>query len=61
MFFSNNFRFPQVGFVNHLEFSLDGRHLVAALAREHRFGRWWSIREARNCMMKIPLHQTDQT
>ncbi|XP_074601446.1 U3 small nuclear riboprotein factor 55K isoform X2 [Brevipalpus obovatus] len=59
--FSLLFTIPVIGFVNHLQFSLDGLHLIAAVAREHRFGRWWSIREAKNCIMDIPLERTDKT
>jgi ribosomal RNA-processing protein 9 len=48
-------RIPVTGFVNALSFSPDGRHLVAAVGQEHRLGRWWRIKEAKNSIVVIPL------
>lgn len=39
------------GFVNDLRFTRDGKRLVAACGREHRFGRWWVLKSARNSML----------
>lgn len=46
---------PVLGFVNRLELSSSGSHLVASLGQEHRLGRWWRIKEARNVVAIIPL------
>jgi len=35
---------------------LDGDHIVAAVGQEHRLGRWWRIKEARNSIVIIPLN-----
>lgn len=45
------------GFINDLKFSKDGTKLVAAVGQEHRFGRWWKIKEARNCMRIIDVNK----
>ncbi|XP_063222650.1 U3 small nucleolar RNA-interacting protein 2 [Bacillus rossius redtenbacheri] len=46
---------PVTGFVNALCFTSDGSHLIAAVSKEHRFGRWWTIKEAKNAIVIIPL------
>jgi ribosomal RNA-processing protein 9 len=46
---------PVRGVVNGLEFSADGRLLVAAVGQEHRLGRWWRYAHARNGLVVIPL------
>ncbi|XP_052862222.1 U3 small nucleolar RNA-interacting protein 2 [Anopheles cruzii] len=46
---------PVVGFVNAIEFTCDGRFLIVAVGQEHRLGRWWTLREARNRVLLIPL------
>ncbi|XP_064931116.1 U3 small nucleolar RNA-interacting protein 2 [Columba livia] len=48
---------PVVGFVNSLKFSAAGDFLVAGLGQEHRLGRWWRIKEAKNSICIIPLKQ----
>lgn len=57
----------QTGFINHLSFSTlpdsndskDGTggvlRLAAAVGQEHRRGRWWRIREAKNSVVVVPL------
>ncbi|KAK4815051.1 hypothetical protein QYF61_015335, partial [Mycteria americana] len=45
----------QVGFVNSLKFSAAGDFLVAGLGQEHRLGRWWRVKEAKNSICIIPL------
>ncbi len=37
-------------------FRLDGAHIVAAVGQEHRLGRWWRLKEARNSILVIPLN-----
>uniref|UniRef100_A0A8C5KES3 U3 small nucleolar RNA-interacting protein 2 n=1 Tax=Jaculus jaculus TaxID=51337 RepID=A0A8C5KES3_JACJA len=49
---------PLVGFVNSLKFSSAGDFLVAGVGQEHRLGRWWRIKEARNSVCIIPLHRS---
>ncbi|NWS61195.1 U3IP2 protein, partial [Chunga burmeisteri] len=46
---------PLVGFVNSLKFSAAGDFLVAGLGQEHRLGRWWRVKEAKNSVCIIPL------
>uniref|UniRef100_A0A663F3N0 U3 small nucleolar RNA-interacting protein 2 n=1 Tax=Aquila chrysaetos chrysaetos TaxID=223781 RepID=A0A663F3N0_AQUCH len=46
---------PLVGFVNSLKFSAAGDFLVAGLGQEHRLGRWWRVKEAKNGICIIPL------
>ncbi|XP_061689095.1 U3 small nucleolar RNA-interacting protein 2 isoform X3 [Syngnathoides biaculeatus] len=49
------FSVPVVGFVNSLKFSHAGHFLVAGVGQEHRLGRWWRQKEARNGIYIIPL------
>ncbi|XP_033746030.1 U3 small nucleolar RNA-interacting protein 2-like [Pecten maximus] len=51
------FTVPVNGFVNSLKFSKDGDMLVAGIGQEHRLGRWWRIKEARNGAVVIKLKQ----
>ncbi|XP_021264892.1 U3 small nucleolar RNA-interacting protein 2 [Numida meleagris] len=46
---------PLIGFVNSLKFSSAGDFLVAGIGQEHRLGRWWRVKEAKNCICIIPL------
>jgi len=48
---------PIKGIVNGLAFSRDGRTLVAAVATEHRLGRWWRYSGAQNglAVLSLPL------
>ncbi|XP_078596302.1 U3 small nucleolar RNA-interacting protein 2-like isoform X1 [Branchiostoma floridae x Branchiostoma japonicum] len=52
------FSVPVVGFVNGLKFSSDGSFLVAAVGQEHRLGRWWRLKPARNSLVIIRLRKT---
>ncbi|XP_048346776.1 U3 small nucleolar RNA-interacting protein 2 [Sphaerodactylus townsendi] len=52
------FDIPLVGFVNSLKFSNTGHFLVAGIGQEHRLGRWWRIKEAKNSICIIPLKKT---
>nr|XP_057937633.1 U3 small nucleolar RNA-interacting protein 2 isoform X2 [Doryrhamphus excisus] len=49
------FSVPLVGFVNSLKFSHSGHFLVAGVGQEHRLGRWWRQKEAKNGVCIIPL------
>ncbi|XP_041768050.1 U3 small nucleolar RNA-interacting protein 2 [Anopheles merus] len=46
---------PVEGFVNAIEFTSDGKFLVVAVGQEHRMGRWWTLRQAKNQVLWIPL------
>lgn len=46
---------PVKGFVNGLQFSKDGTALIVAVGQEHKNGRWWHDKEAKNCIQVIPL------
>ncbi|XP_077487513.1 U3 small nuclear riboprotein factor 55K [Amblyomma americanum] len=50
---------PVDGFVNSLAFSNSGDVLVAAVGQEHRLGRWWNLREVKNCIVVFPLAFSD--
>jgi len=49
------FSIPVVGFVNSLDFTQNGDYLIAGVAQEHRLGRWWRIKEAKNRIIIFPL------
>lgn len=49
------FSVPVAGFINALEFSTSGKFLVAGVGQEHRMGRWWRLKEAKNGIYIIPL------
>uniref|UniRef100_UPI00398F3DFB U3 small nucleolar RNA-interacting protein 2 isoform X1 n=1 Tax=Pristiophorus japonicus TaxID=55135 RepID=UPI00398F3DFB len=53
------FDIPMVGFVNCLKFSSSGDFLVAGVGQEHRLGRWWRLKEAKNGIYIIPLKKTE--
>lgn len=53
------FTIPMVGFVNALAFSSNGNFLVAGVGQEHRLGRWWRIKNAKNCIYVIPISRTN--
>jgi ribosomal RNA-processing protein 9 len=47
----------QIGFVNDLKFSSDGNHLVVAIGQEHRLGRWWTVKAAKNALLIYKLNR----
>uniref|UniRef100_A0A665TQ70 U3 small nucleolar RNA-interacting protein 2 n=1 Tax=Echeneis naucrates TaxID=173247 RepID=A0A665TQ70_ECHNA len=49
------FNVPVSGFVNSLKFSNSGQFLAAGVGQEHRLGRWWRLKEAKNGIYVIPL------
>ncbi|XP_078059209.1 U3 small nucleolar RNA-interacting protein 2 isoform X2 [Mustelus asterias] len=53
------FNIPVVGFVNSLKFSSSGDFLVAGMGQEHRLGRWWRLKEAKNGIYIIPLKKSE--
>ena len=44
--------------MNALSFSNDGNMLIAGVGQEHRLGRWWSLKNAKNSVCLIPLRRT---
>lgn len=52
------FEIPVKGFVNHLCFTNDGKKLIAGIGQEHRLGRWWTNKEAKNVIQVIPFNIT---
>ncbi|KAK7102278.1 U3 small nucleolar RNA-interacting protein 2-like isoform X2 [Littorina saxatilis] len=55
------FAIPLPGFVNSLQFSPNGDFLVAAVGQEHRLGRWWRLKQAKNAVYVIPLPKKTPT
>jgi ribosomal RNA-processing protein 9 len=51
---------PVVGFVNSICFTPDGSHVIVGVGQEHRLGRWWRIKEARNSILVIPLVKSSE-
>lgn len=51
------FSIPLGGFINALAFSHCGSYLVAGVGQEHRLGRWWKDRNAKNGIAILPLHK----
>ncbi|KAL0978128.1 hypothetical protein UPYG_G00166510 [Umbra pygmaea] len=51
------FSIPVNGFVNSLKFSSSGKFLVAGVGQEHRLGRWWRMKDAKNGLYIIPLNR----
>ena len=50
----------QAGFVNGLKFSSDGLFLAAAIGQEHRLGRWWRLKAAKNALCLISLDKRQE-
>lgn len=38
------------GFINDIRFTPDGTKIIVACGQEHKFGRWWKIKNSKNCM-----------
>ena len=47
------------GFINSLDISPCGGWIVAGLGQEHRLGRWWSDKTARNKLAVIRVNSQD--
>jgi len=47
---------PVVGFINGLALAPTGSFVAAAVGQEHRLGRWFRVKEARNslCIVRLP-------
>ncbi|RXG53752.1 U3 small nucleolar RNA-interacting protein 2 [Armadillidium vulgare] len=51
------FSIPVKGVVNGLEFTPSGTHLIAAVGQEHKLGRWFTEKSAKNSLVIIPLRK----
>ncbi|XP_058822318.1 U3 small nucleolar RNA-interacting protein 2 [Topomyia yanbarensis] len=49
---------PVEGFVNALKFTSDGERLIICVGQEHRLGRWWTLKQAKNRTIVVPLIMT---
>eukprot|EP01027_Heterolobosea_sp_BB2_P018563 GEZU01026130.1.p1 GENE.GEZU01026130.1~~GEZU01026130.1.p1 ORF type:complete len:212 (-),score=38.54 GEZU01026130.1:92-727(-) len=52
---SNLKEIPMTGFVNGIAFSSTGRFLVAGIGQEHRLGRWFREKDAKNGICIVNL------
>lgn len=43
------------GFINGLAFNADGSKLFVATGQEHRLGRWWRLKEAKNQVVVLDV------
>ncbi|XP_077987233.1 U3 small nucleolar RNA-interacting protein 2-like isoform X2 [Glandiceps talaboti] len=55
------FKVPVVGFINDLEFASDGSFVVAGVGQEHRLGRWWRLKEAKNSVVIVKLRKKESS
>lgn len=52
------FSVPLVGFINAIKFSKDEKFLVVAVGKEHRLGRWYTEKDAKNSVVVLRLKIT---
>ncbi|XP_076259454.1 U3 small nuclear riboprotein factor 55K [Rhynchophorus ferrugineus] len=43
------------GVINSLVFTSDGKALLVGVSRDYRFGRWHTVKNAKNCILFIPF------
>ncbi|CAB3404840.1 unnamed protein product [Caenorhabditis bovis] len=48
------------GFINSLQFSPNGKMIAVASGKEHKDGRWWVMKEARNQVTVLPVHYDNE-
>ncbi|ULU08660.1 hypothetical protein L3Y34_019689 [Caenorhabditis briggsae] len=53
------FSYSIPGFINSIAFASNGKSLVVGAGKEHKDGRWWVDREARNQVVILPIRYTD--
>uniref|UniRef100_A0A1I7UGN6 WD_REPEATS_REGION domain-containing protein n=1 Tax=Caenorhabditis tropicalis TaxID=1561998 RepID=A0A1I7UGN6_9PELO len=53
------FSYTIPGFINSINFAANGKSLVVGAGKEHKDGRWWVDREARNQVVILPIRYTD--
>ena len=49
------FSIPVSGIVNALSFTFSGNFLIAGVGQEHKLGRWFKDKSAKNSVVVIPL------
>lgn len=54
------FNIPIEGFINDLQFIDNGNKIVACVGQEHRLGRWWTQKQAKNCLLVVPLVKSSE-
>jgi len=51
---------PLIGFINDMIFSSDGSKLICAVGQEHKYGRWWKIKDAKNSIVTISITYSNE-
>ncbi|ENN81940.1 U3 small nucleolar RNA-interacting protein 2-like [Dendroctonus ponderosae] len=46
------------GVINALSFASDGQSLVVAVSRDYKFGRWMTVKNAKDCILVVPFNVT---
>lgn len=54
------FHVPIEGFINDLQFIDNGNKIVACVGQEHRLGRWWTQKQAKNCLLVVSLVKSSE-
>lgn len=52
---------PMHGYINGLDFTQDGKRLVAAVGQDMRLGRWMETRKVKNGLVVVELGESSQT
>ncbi|KAF1763684.1 hypothetical protein GCK72_003629 [Caenorhabditis remanei] len=55
------FSYTIPGFINSINFAPNGKSIVVGAGKEHKDGRWWVDREARNQVVILPIRYTDES
>lgn len=50
---------PPGGFVNSISIHRSGKAVILGVGQEHRLGRWWRYKRARNGILVVGLSPTD--
>lgn len=53
------FSVPVPGVINSLAFTASGSHLLAGVGQEHKMGRWYTEKSAKNSVVVIPLRKKE--
>ncbi|PAV86073.1 hypothetical protein WR25_07316 [Diploscapter pachys] len=54
------YAYDMAGFINRIAFSQDGRLMALAVGQEHKEGRWWIDKTARNQVVVIPIYYSEE-
>lgn len=49
------FSVPVPGVINSMAFTASGSHLIVGVGQEHKMGRWYTEKCAKNAVVVIPL------